>query len=1205
MHGGEQVRLGIDRFEVSGRLGGGGGGVVYRAYDRVLRQEVAVKVMHGRDPEQLAMFRASFPSFSRLSHPNLVQLYELIELRRQSLLVMELVEGIDLLRYVRTQVGACDELRVRAVFGQLAQALCALHAERKVHRDVKPDNVRVTSSGRVVLLDLDFAVDLDQERAARSLGKLTRPLGTTAYIAPEQAASLRLTPACDWYSVGVVLYEALTGVRPYRGSDLEVLLQKQETRPARPRELSAQLPEDLEQLCVELVTPEPSERPSGGAILQRLGVDEDLLSARWIAASLLSTRPSFVGRESELAQIERALTRSREQVTVLRVSAHAGIGKTTLCEEALRRLAQREPQLVQLRANCPRYPEQPHAPLHRPMAHLAEVLRGERTAVRVSASALRLLERAFPGALLGLSAATQGRTALPPDPLEQRWRAIAALRAILAELASERPLLLWLDDYHWADVDTQRMVAGLSTGPDAPRMLLLLSEEPQPGDIGTLPPATESIALSKLSVEEARQLSDSLLARAGALRSALASAPSEERSPLLIQERVRHALTFGGELSGESFPELLRRRVGALSPESQRVLSLVCAAFDPLAYAVCESAAELPPAAFTRRVAELAMDGLVRHTVLGAEDALAPSHPLIAELVDVELSGRARSEIHHKLAAALSKYDAARASGRLLRHQGESGHPEKAAESAELSAEQAHAALAFQRAAELFSLRASLKPPTPDQDGHRLLRRMADALANAGWALSAATVYREAAQHAGAADTVEMQRRSVESLYRGAQLEEAVQATYELLRTLPVKPPKRGERALWSLRRQRLRTRITGLDFREQDVQRLPVSELSKLDALHASAAHLTLLDASAGADLFASTLQKARTLGEVQRMARALCVEAWSFTGKKRVERARSEQLLATVRALNERHPSPLLDGHMRLARGMIALASHEVRECAAHCRDAERVFRDSCAEAHWEIAQAQVHQLFALACAGSFRELGPRLVLYRGEADERGDVGTYTALLAVEALASSLALDAPALALAQLEELRSRWGEHETLHTQALFGLLAEGAIALYQDPAHAHAAIEARLLELSPLEQLPHMHTLVRELRARARLAEAQSKRDLALLRLVESEADALCAEQAPSARGFGHLLRANVQMQLGLSEPAVRSLEDGVGHLSPLGLGQWTLPAQLALGGLIGGQGGSEQATQARAQLEQQGVRDVARFAAMMLPALRAQ
>ena len=250
------------------------------------------------DPLALVRFKQEFRSLSDITHPNLVNLYELFAVDDRWFFTMELVEGCDFVSYVRGPAGQVvlaarphahrrrtgrgrggdrsrprhraaaprfDEDRLRDALRQLAEGIEALHQSGKLHRDIKPTNVLVTAEGRVVLLDFGLTADLESSGLHRSRDR--QIVGTVAHMSPEQAAGLAITPASDWYSVGVMLYEALTGRLPFVGSPQEVIVAKQTQAPPSPASLVEGLPEDLVRLCVDLLDRDPARRPTGREII--------------------------------------------------------------------------------------------------------------------------------------------------------------------------------------------------------------------------------------------------------------------------------------------------------------------------------------------------------------------------------------------------------------------------------------------------------------------------------------------------------------------------------------------------------------------------------------------------------------------------------------------------------------------------------------------------------------------------------------------------------------------------------------------------------------------------------------------------------------------------------------------------------------------------------------------------------------------------
>jgi serine/threonine-protein kinase len=208
-----------DRYELEELVGEGGMSTVFRARDTVLERQVALKVLHkhhARDPEYVERFRREARAIARLAHPNIVTVIDRGEWRGRQFIVFEHVSGKTLKDLVERE-GPLPVDRAVSLAHQVARALAFAHEAGIVHRDVKPHNVLVDADGAAKVMDFGIARSLDPDDELTQTGTL---LGTSDYISPEQASGVRVDERSDQYSLGVLLYELLTGEVPYPGPNL-------------------------------------------------------------------------------------------------------------------------------------------------------------------------------------------------------------------------------------------------------------------------------------------------------------------------------------------------------------------------------------------------------------------------------------------------------------------------------------------------------------------------------------------------------------------------------------------------------------------------------------------------------------------------------------------------------------------------------------------------------------------------------------------------------------------------------------------------------------------------------------------------------------------------------------------------------------------------------------------------------------------------
>ena len=247
------------RYRLIELLGQGGMATIYRARDAQLERDVAVKVLrpeYGRDPDFFARFRQEAQSAASLNHPGVVAVYDYGTDPAGPFIIMELVDGEDLASIIRRS-GALPPKQAARLTAQITRAIAAAHTSGFVHRDVKPSNVLVTSEGKVKVTDFGIARAIAE--AALTLPGTT--LGSVHYFSPEQARGEMATPASDIYSLGIVLYELLTGRRPWEGDSAAAIATARLTGPVpSPSAVRSGVPPILEAIARKAMATDADDR---------------------------------------------------------------------------------------------------------------------------------------------------------------------------------------------------------------------------------------------------------------------------------------------------------------------------------------------------------------------------------------------------------------------------------------------------------------------------------------------------------------------------------------------------------------------------------------------------------------------------------------------------------------------------------------------------------------------------------------------------------------------------------------------------------------------------------------------------------------------------------------------------------------------------------------------------------------------------------
>jgi tetratricopeptide (TPR) repeat protein len=656
-------------------LGQGGQKQVYLARDTRLDREVVIALLKTDQlqPKGVARLQREAQAMARLGdHPNIVTVHDIGEEDGRPYIVSQYVQGGSVAEMLaasgKKPLPIDQALRITS---QVCRALAHSHAKGIIHRDVKPGNVWITEGGTAKLGDFGVAFDLSQLTVEGSL------VGTVIYMPPECAMGEPASPRSDLYSLGVMLYEMVTGRPPFQGDLLSVILSQHiNTPPVAPSFHNPEIPQALEGLILRLLSKSPDGRPSSAGEVQRelvtisaapasgdRLVPQDAKSLARLAGGV------FVGREKEMAAAVSALNETRAgRGRLLMLVGEPGSGKSALAGQlaTYARVAGSEV----LRGRC--Y-EGEGAPAFWLWIQIVRQLVRERNGES-------LASLMGPGGADIAQIAPEIRERFPELPLtasvesdQARFRLFDSLTTFLKNAAKVRPLVLILDDLHWADEASLKLLEFLASDLTNSRLLVvgafrdidLTRQHPLARTLGELTRQgmSERIVLRGISEGDVGRLIEMAAGIEPPPRLVAAVHKETEGNPFFVTEVVRLLVSEGrletpqgvADLTipiPQGVKEAVGRRLDHLSEECNRVLRVASVVGDDFTRLVLEHSDEDSGDQVQEALDEALAARVIREGP-GHAGHYSFSHALIREILYGELSMSGRLRLHRRIGESL------------------------------------------------------------------------------------------------------------------------------------------------------------------------------------------------------------------------------------------------------------------------------------------------------------------------------------------------------------------------------------------------------------------------------------------------------------------------------------------------------------------------------------------------------------------------
>jgi hypothetical protein len=1238
------------RFELRRELGRGAFGTVWAAFDKERSQLVALKTLHRINPSILFRFKQEFRALADIRHPNLIALHELIAADDLWFFTMDLVEGIDFRHYVRgderAEVGISlvdttgpvslpsvqelvastasphttakvDEDRLRQATSQLASGLIALHGEGKMHCDLKPSNVFVTAEGRVIIMDFGLVSDVGETQGGH---------GTPGYMSPEQINGTKITAASDWYSLGVMLYEVMVGQRPHQGkTSMELFTAKLKVVPVHPQSVVAGLPDDLAGLTMQLLQKDPTKRPSGQEILDCMGVDAKRTSVvpYVIQGSLL------VGRKEQLDALADSFRAVRAGTpTIVRVLGRSGLGKSAIINRFLEIVHYDAKPPVILRGRCYEQESVPFKALDslvdsltRYLSTLSDSEVGKHLPAKIGA-----LSQIFP-VLLQVEEINEEakRAQWIENKRELRMRAFQALRELLGNIAATRPVIVYIDDLQWGDVDSAQFLRDFFEPPHVAPILLIenFRDEDQernevlailrkPSYYSDIQIDLREIKITPLSDEECKALALALLGgvtNPTAEREAQAIAKECVGNPYFVHELVQYIQAVGGSVESKGelrLDSVLSKRIARLSPSAQLLLRTAAVAGVPTALEIVQKVSGLTGSAFYDSLSALRSAHLVRTQGLRGKDRIECYHHRIRESVVQDLSEEMRREEHIKFATVLEASGEADPEA-LTVHFKATGDTARTAKYALLAAHRAAHTLAFARAAELYQLALDLKPCLDEPElRHDLLRKLAEALTSAGRLAQGAEVRLGLAKEVPRLESLNLKRLAAEMLLCSGRSDKGFDTFREVLGNLGIRVPVSPLAVILSVLLARITLALRGLKFKERAATDADPIDLVRIDAITSAGLGFSLTDTVRGAYLQTTGFLIALRTGDIFRLAHALSFEVsyTSIGGVKSAPKAR--KLMTILSSLADRVDHPRILAGKHYALGFSAFMVGDWKTAKENFSQSEVLLRDRCTGELASLNTIRNMLYRSLIWRGEFVELAERVPAVLREADEIGDHYAGVNLRGLPMTVLGFMANKPEQVELDLERATRNLSTQRFIMPH-LYILLSYTLLDLYMGrPLEAYQRLTEkwRTIKRSMLLRVESLLVTTLDIRVRVALAAG-----IAGATERFSEADrvitSLERKQAGWSNALAMMFRGALAASQGQREQAIQHFSSAAPALDALGMGLHAAVSRLRLGQLQPGGEGEELRSQALEWFKGQNVILPERFADVFCPMARTE